>query len=65
MPQTPVIKKIGIICKHDNAPAWELAGKLKVWLDERSIETILDRGAASHLGLQGVRKRISRSGRTR
>ncbi len=56
MPQTPVIKKIGIICKHDNAPAWELAGKLKVWLDERSIETILDRGTASHLGLQGVPK---------
>jgi NAD+ kinase len=56
MPQTPVIKKIGIICKHDNPPAWELAGKLKVWLDERSIETILDRGTASYLGLQGVQK---------
>jgi NAD+ kinase len=56
MPQTPVIKKIGIICKHDNPPAWELAGKLKVWLDERSIETILDRGTASYLGLQGVPK---------
>lgn len=56
MPQTPVIKKIGIICKHDNPPAWELAGKLKIWLDERSIETILDRGTASYLGLQGVPK---------
>jgi NAD+ kinase len=56
MPQTPVIKKIGIICKHDNAEAWELAGKLKVWLDERSTETILDRGSASYLGAQGVPK---------
>jgi NAD+ kinase len=56
MPQTPVIKKIGIICKHDNKEAWELAGKLKVWLDERSTGTILDRGTASYLGLQGVPK---------
>jgi NAD+ kinase len=56
MPQTPVIKKIGIICKHDNKEAWELAGKLKVWLDERSIGTILDRGTASYLGFQGVPK---------
>lgn len=56
MPQTPVIKKIGIICKHDNPPAWELAGKLKVWLDERSIKTLLDRGTAAYLGLQGVPK---------
>ncbi|MGC2424991.1 MAG: NAD(+)/NADH kinase [Nitrospirota bacterium] len=50
------MKKIGIICKHDNPPAWELAGKLKVWLDERSIKTLLDRGTAAYLGLQGVPK---------
>ncbi len=52
----PVIKRIGIICKHDNAPAWELAGSLKSWLDGRSIETVFDQGTAAHLGLSGVRK---------
>ncbi len=52
----PVIKRIGIICKHDNAPAWELAGKLKTWLDGCSIETVFDNGTAAHLGLPGVRK---------
>ncbi len=52
----PVIKRIGIICKHDNAPAWELAGKLRDWLGGRSIETVFDDGTAAHLGLTGVRK---------
>ncbi len=52
----PVIKKIGIICKHDNVPAWELAGRLKTWLDGRSIETVCDQGTAAHLGIPGVRK---------
>ena len=52
----PVIKKIGIICKHDNVPAWELAGSLSTWLNGRSIETVCDQGTAAYLGIPGVRK---------
>ena len=56
MPASPVVKTIGIFCKHDNPEAWEAAGKLIGWLAERGVASVVDRDAALNLGVPGVPK---------
>jgi len=56
MSTVPVVKSIGIICKHDNPEAWAAAGRLVTWLEERGAVALIDRGAARQLGVQGTPK---------
>ena len=54
--QQPKVKTVGIICKHDKREAWESAKELVAWLGERGVAALLDRGAATHVGLPGTPK---------
>ena len=54
MPYLPMVKTIGIICKHDKAEAQDAAWKLINWLKKRGVEAILDIGAARCLKIEGA-----------
>ncbi len=56
MPQFPVVKSVGIICKHDKKEAYDAAKRLIVWLNERGINAAVDSDAAAQIEVEGVRK---------
>lgn len=56
MPHYPMVKTVGIICKHDNPEAWRAAGKLVEWLKGRDVASVIDQDAASYLHIDGVPK---------
>ena len=46
------MKKVGVFIKKNNVEGFELAGKLRLWLEERDIETFFESDAAKALGLE-------------
>jgi len=54
MPQFPVVKTVGIICKHDKKEAYDAATNLSRWLGEHGISSAIDSDAAGRLGVPGV-----------
>src|SRR5512135_2572240 len=56
MPHYPMVKTVGIICKHDSQEAWQGAGKLIEWLQGREVAPVIDQGAARYLQVEGTPK---------
>lgn len=54
MPQSPMVRTVGIICKHDNPGAFSAARGLMSWLDERGIGHVIDSSAAKRMDVPGV-----------
>jgi len=54
MSKFPMVRTVGIICKHDKAEAYQAARELASWLDERGVLPLLDAEAASCLDLPGT-----------
>jgi len=58
MPKLPMVKTVGIICKHDKPEAWEAAGELMAWLGGRGVASLLDPAAASYNGMEGTPREL-------
>jgi NAD+ kinase len=56
MSTVPMVRTIGIICKHDKPEAWDAAAGLKSWLEGHGVEALIDRSAAKQLGVTGTPK---------
>ncbi len=56
MSKSPMVRTVGVICKHDKPEAWEAAGGLVSWLEGRGVAALVDREAAARLGLSGTPK---------
>jgi NAD+ kinase len=56
MPRFPMIRTVGIICKHDKPEAWDAAERLAAWLTERDIDSIVDPDTASYLDMKPTPK---------
>jgi len=54
MSNYPMVKTIGVVCKHDNPEAYKAAGELVAWLKGRGVESLLDGEAAESLGMPGT-----------
>jgi NAD+ kinase len=54
MSKFPMVKTIGIICKHDKPEAYQAARGLVAWLEERGVSSLLDSGSADFLSMAGV-----------
>lgn len=54
MPQSPMVRTVGIICKHDNPGAFAAARGLITWLDERGVGSVIDSKAAARMKIDGV-----------
>jgi len=54
MPQSPMVRTVGIICKHDNPEAYKAAGGLMSWLSGRGIASVIDSHAAGRMKIEGV-----------
>jgi len=54
MSHDPVVRTVGIICKHDKPEAWEAARELLGWLAARGVGAVVNREAARNIGVDGV-----------
>jgi NAD+ kinase len=54
MPQFPMVKTVGIICKHDKKEAYDAATTLSRWLSDHDIASAIDSDAAERLGVSGI-----------
>ena len=56
MSKFPMIRTVGIICKHDKPEAWDAADRLAAWLTDRGIGSIVDPDTASYLDMKPTPK---------
>ena len=53
MSKFQMVKTVGIICKHDNADAYQAARELSAWLAARGVAPLVDGRAAACIGIEG------------
>ena len=54
MPHAPMVRTVGVICKHDKPEAWDAASELAAWLSGRGVGVVVNSDAARHIGIDGV-----------